>query len=262
MKRLLLAGLLVLAALPAGAEDLPPAVRDALDLELQGRLGEALDRYRSALSTVPALVQDEGLSRPLTVRVFSKAAHLSIDLGQGEEAWDLSARLLAAKNQKAVEAGTLVRLRLLRIQERWAEALDLFDSYAAAWPLPPPSLLLLTEVRRIRAGAQKSPAALETLIRKGGGPASWVLDGSVSFLPGPAEVWDLGVQETVRLQVGAFRDWANALTLIDMLRENGWVPFTDIKAGSGGEKLHLVYVVSRQPASDRARLEAQGLVQP
>ncbi len=261
MNRFLLAGLFALAALSAQGEELPAPVSEAVDLELQGRLGEALDRYRAALSTVPALVQDEALALPLTVRVFSKAAHLSIDLGYGEEAWDLSARLLAAKNQKAAEAGTLVRLRLLRMQERWADGLALFDAYASAWPLPPPSLLLLTEVRRIRAGAQKSPAALEVLIRKGGGPASWVLDGSAALLPGPAEVWDLNVQETARLQVGAFRDWANALTLIDMLRENGWVPFTDVKV-TAGEKLHIVYVVSRQPASDKARLEAQGLSPP
>jgi hypothetical protein len=44
-----------------------------------------------------------------------------------------------------------------------------------------------------------------------------------------------------------------------MLKEKGWTPFIDVKTGAGGEKLHSVYVVSRQPALDRARLEAQGL---
>lgn len=264
MKRWLLVGALSWATASwatdqAGADSLAPLVKEAVQLELEGRLGESLDRYRVALSSVPALVQDEALALPLTVIVFSKAAHLSLDLGYTEEAWDLSARLLAAKNQPSVEAGTLVRLRFLRIQKRWAEGLALFDAYAAAWPLPPPGPSLLLEVQRIRLGSRASTSVVDSLLQKTGGPASWVLSGKASILPGPTEVWDLTVQEPVRLQVGAFKDWSNALTLIDMLREKGWSPFTDVKLGSQGEKLHVVYVVSRQPLSDRVRLEAQGL---
>jgi len=245
-----------------GAQDLPPVVREAVDLELQGRLGEALDRYRAALSSEPVLLQDEGLVQPLTIQVFSKVAHLSVDLGYGEDAWDLAGRLLSVKNQRAAEAGTLIRLRLLRIQDRWTEALALFDEYATAWPLPPPGAPLLLEVQRVRTGSQKSVASIETLVRKNGGPAAWVLDGSVWLLPGPADAWSLKVQETVRLQIGAFKDWGNALTLIDMLREKGWTPFTDVRLTSGGDKLHVVYVISRQAAADRSRLEAQGLLTP
>lgn len=260
MKRLLLVAILVVAPRFVAADDLPPLVREAVDLELQGRLGEALDRYRASLSSVEALVQDEGLAQALTVRVFSKAAHLSIDLGYGEDAWDLGGRLLAAKNQRAAEAGTLVRLRLLRLQERWAEATALFDEYAQSWPLPPPGPALLTEIQRIQAATRVSTTGIEGLVRKGGGPAAWALDGNISLLSSPSEAWDLSIQETVRLQVGAFREWAHALTLIDMLREKGWAPFTDVKVGPTGEKLHVVYLISRQPGPDRARLESQGLV--
>jgi hypothetical protein len=258
VRPLVLVLLTLLLGAPAGAQSLPLVVREAVALELEGKLGEALGRYRAALTSVPSLVQDETMSQALTVRVFSKAAHLSLDLGLGEEAWDLAGRMLSAKNQRAVEAGTLVRMRLLRVQERWAEALELFDQYSQAWPLPPPGPGLLTEVRRVRVSAQKSGAAVEALLRKAGGPASWALQGTLDLLPSPTEAWDLSVTETVRLQVGAFKDWGNALTLIDMLREKGWAPFTDVRS-SGGEKLYLVYVLSRQPASDRSRLEAQGL---
>lgn len=262
MKRLLLVGLLALSVPGAWSDDLPPILQEAVDLELQGRLTEALDRYRAALSAVPDLLQDEALSDPLTIRVFSKAAHLSIDLGYGEEAWDLGGRLWNSKTQKAAEAGTLVRLRLLRLQGRWTEALAAFDAYAASWPLPPPGAALLTEVQRVLQGSQRTGTTFESLIRKGGGPASWVLDRTMELLPSPSDAWRLNVQETVRVQVGAFRDWVNALTLIDMLKEKGWAPFTEVRTGQDGSKLHVVYVVSRQPEADRARLEAQGLLAP
>ncbi len=240
--------MLLVLALPGTAADLPPLVREAVFLELEGRLGEALDRYRAAL-----------LSETPTVFLLSKAAHLSIDLGYGEEAWDLSTQLLAEKGQKAAEAGTLVRMRLYRIQGKWTEALTLFDRYAAQWPLPAPGPTLLSEALRVRLGAKKSGAPVDSLIQKLGGPSGWVLKGNWSFLSGPTETLGLTVQESVRLQVGAFKDWNNALTLIDMLREKGWSPFTEARTNSQGEKLHIVYLVSRQAASDRARLEAQGL---
>jgi len=240
--------------------DLPPLVKEAVQLELEGRSGEALDRYRAALSTEPSLVQDESSSASLTVWVLSKAAHLSIDLGFGEEAWDLGGRLLASPNQGAAEAGTLVRMRLLRLQGRVTEALALFDSYTKDWPLPPPGPGLVSEVWRIRGGSQ-GKAPYEALLTRAGGPAAWVLKGDGSWLVGPTEILGIQVQPAVRLQLGVFKDWGNALTLLDMLREKGWSPFTDVKTNPAGEKLHTVYLVSRQPASDKARLESQGLLQ-
>ncbi len=210
-----LALLLVLAA-PALAD--PAIVREALDLELDGRLGEALDRYRAALASEPELVQDETVTQELTVRVLSKAAHLCMDLGYGEEASDFASRLAGSKNPRAQQEGATVRARLLRLQGK--------------------------------------PAAAPTWTSAA---ASWVKEGSAAFLPSPADAWGLSVQDAVRIQVGAFKDWGNALTLIDMLREKGWSPLTDIKPGAGGP-LHTVYVVSRQPAQDRARLTAQGLL--
>lgn len=210
-----LALLFVLAA-PIDAE--PVAVREALDLELDGRLSEALDRYRDALSSEPTLVQDEAVIQDLTVRVLSKSAHLCIDLGYGEEASDFAARLSASKNPRAQQEGAAVRARLLRLQGKTAAA--------PVW----------TSV-----------------------PATWVNDGSAAYLPSPADALGLSVQDTVRIQVGAFKDWSNALTLIDMLREKGWAPLTDIKNGTAGP-LHTVYVISRQPAQDRTRLASQGLL--
>jgi hypothetical protein len=210
-----LALLLALAG-PAAAD--PAVVRDALDLELDGRLGEALDRYRAALASEPELVQDEAAAQDLTVRVLSKAAHLCIDLGYGEEASDFASRLSASKNPRAQQEGASVRARLQRLQGKTATP----PSWSSA-------------------------------------PASWVKDGSAGYLPSPADAWGLTVQDSVRIQVGAFKDWSNALTLIDMLREKGWSPLTDVKAGPTGP-LHTVYVVSRQPAQDRARLAAQGLL--
>jgi hypothetical protein len=208
--------LLLLLAAPVGAD--PAVVREALDLELDGRLGEALDRYRVALASEPELVQDEAVAQDLTVRVLSKAAHLCIDLGYGEEASDFASRLTASKNPRAQQEGAGVRARLLRLQGKTAAA--------SAWS---------------------------------SAPASWVRDGSAAYLPSPADAWGLTVQDSVRIQVGAFKDWGNALTLIDMLREKGWSPLTDVKTGTGGP-LHTVYVVSRQPVQDRARLVAQGLL--
>jgi hypothetical protein len=208
--------LLLILAAQAHAE--PPVVREALDLELDGRLGEALERYRAALASEPALVQDEAVAQDLTVRVLSKSAHLCIDLGYGEEASDFAARLAASKNPRAQQEGAAIRARLLRLQGK--------SALAPVWT---------------------------------SAPASWVKDGSAAYLPSPADALGLTVQDSVRIQVGAFKDWNNALTLIDMLREKGWAPLTDVKAGPAGP-LHTVYVVSRQPAQDRARLAAQGLL--
>jgi len=248
-------GFLLLTSTTLWAGDLPPMVKEAVALELDGRCSEALDRYRSALSGEPTLARDESASAPLTVMVLSKTAHLSIDLGLGEEAWDLGGRLLAAPNRAAAEAGTLVRMRLLRLQGRGAEALALFSAFSKNWPAASPGMALLSEVWRLRDGAP-----YQALLLASGGPASWVVQGTGSWLVGPSEVLGIQVQDSVRLQLGVFKDWGNALTLVDMLREKGWSPFTDMKTNAAGEKLHMVYVVSRQPASDRARLEAQGLL--
>ena len=233
-------------------------VREALQMELDGRLGEALDQYRVALATEPSLVQDEATAQVLTIRVVSKAANLSIDLGYGEDAWDLGTRLLSAKNATASAAGTLVHLRLLRLQGRWPEAVKAADDYAKAWPKAPPTGALLSEEQRIFAGAKKGGSA-EVLGQKLTGPQAWVLEGDWSLLTNPTEAYGVKVQESVRLQVGAFKDWGHALTLINMLREKGWVPFTEVKITATGVKLHAVYVISRQAKADRARLESQGL---
>lgn len=241
----------------AGAEGLPPVVQDAVRLELEGRLSEALDGYRTALTAEP-LVSDEDLEAPATVLALSKAAHLAIDLGQGEEAWDLGSRLLGSKNASAVEAGTLVRMRLLRLQGRYAEALAANEAYAKAFPRGESSPALLTEIWRLRSLTGR-PGSVAGLIDQRGGVAAWVVNRQVALVPGPTEALGLVFQEPTKLQVGAFADWGHALTLIDMLREKGWVPQTEVKTGPRGGKLHVVYVVSRQPASDRARLEAQGL---
>lgn len=254
-KFLVVLGLVLAGVL--GADPLPETVQDAVKLELSGRLAEALEGYRSALVSEP-LVDDEGLVLPATVFALAKAAHLAIDLGQGEEAWDLASRLLGGKNADAVEAGTLIRMRMLRLQGRYTEALALNEAYAKAYPQGASSPSLLTEVWRTRALAGK-PGTVGSLIEKRGGAAAWVVKNDAELLAGPTDALGLAFQEPTRLQVGAFQDWGHALTLIDMLREKGWVPQTEVKTGPKGEKLHVVYVVSRQPATDRSRLEAQGL---
>ena len=242
------------------AEGLPPMVKDAVQLELDGRPAEALDRYRTALTTEPTLIQDEALTLPLTIRVVSKAAHLSIDLGYGDEAWDWGGRLLAAKNRAAAEAGTLIRMRILRLQGKIAEAEGLFDAYARDWPQPPPGTGLLWEVWRLRTAGSTDSASSEGLLARVGGPAAWVVKGDWSWFPEPADALGIDVAPTSRVQVGAFKDWTNALTLIDMLREKGWSPFTEVRTNGAGEKLHVVYLITRQLVADRARLLAQGLL--
>ena len=256
-----LAAVFLLLGFPGlpGALDLPGSVREAVLLELDGRTSEALEAYRSALATESSLVQDEDLSNPVSVFVLAKAAHLSIDLGYGEEAWDLGGRLLATKTQVSAEAGTLVRMRLLRLQGKAAQARSLFEAYIQSWPLPGPGPGLLAEMRLVASSLGKSSAAVELVLSNQKGPASEVLQGDWSLLPGPTEALGISVLDVVRIQVGAFKDWPNALTLVDMLREKGWSPLTDVKPGPGGTKLHSVYVVSRQPQADRARLAAQGL---
>lgn len=258
MRRLLASWGLVLW-LGSGAWALSSQVKDALQLELEGRLSEALELYRAALSSDSLLVQDEALAQADTVLVLSKAAHLSIDLGQGEEAWDLGGRLLASSNPRAREAGTLVRMRVLRLQGRWTEALDLYQ-VLVAWLAPQaPGPQVVAEAWRLRSLSRQLSTGLLALIEGRPGPAHWVVKGQWGAVVGPSEGLRLTVVEPVRLQVGAFQDWGHALTLIDMLREKGWVPFTSVKTGALGEKLHVVYIVSRQPESDRQRLEAQGL---
>jgi hypothetical protein len=167
--------------------------------------------------------------------------------------------LLGAKNRAGVEAGTLVRMRLLRLQGKTTQARSTFDAYIQAWPLPGPGPGLLAEVRLDALTLGRSSAAVESVLGNQKGPAAQVLQGDWSLLRGPTEPLGISVQEVVRIQVGAFKDWPNALTLVDMLREKGWSPLTDVKPGPGGTKLHSVYVVSRQPQADRARLAAQGL---
>ena len=247
---------LVLAA-PSWAEELPTVISEAVQWELQGRLGEALEQYRSALSSETIFVQDEALALPLTIRVYSKAAHLSIDLGYGEEAWDLAGRLLLGKNPSAVAAGTLVRMRLLRLQGKGPEALSLYNGFLKTGLGP--DLALATEAKRIRSSLNKPSATVDSEVGQATGPWAWVNQGDADLLSSPTEALGLKVQENTRLQVGAFKDWNRALTLVDILREKGWSPFTDVKLNAAGEKLHLVYVISRQPEADRARLEAEGL---
>jgi hypothetical protein len=242
--------------LPAG--DLPTVVKEAVQLELDGHGSEALDRYRAALTTDPTLTQDEAVALPLTVTVLSKAAHLSIDLGYGEEAWDLSGRLLAAKNQAAVEAGTLVRMRLLRLQGKTAAALALYAAYAKDWPQSSPGPGIATEVWRLRTTGGR-PGPDDTVLKKPG-PAFWAVQGTWAWLPSPGDALGLTVQEAVRLQIGVFKDWNNALTVINMLREKGWSPLTEARTSAAGETLHVIYVISRQPITDKARLAAQGLL--
>jgi hypothetical protein len=203
---------LVLSAVSVYAD--PPVVREALDLELDGRLGEALERYRAALVSEPSLVQDETAAQDLTVRVLVKAAYLSMDLGYGEEASDFASRLSASKNVLARQQAPAVRLRLTSLQGQGSAVFD---------PGPP-----------------------------------WL--SGVIILPSAADAIGLAVQDSVRIQLGAFKDWSNALTLIDMLREKGWSPLTDVKTSANGDRLHVVYVVSREPAQDRSRLAAQGLL--
>jgi len=237
-----------------GALELPPLAEEGLRLELEGRLSEALDRYRAALAGEETLADDEDLSRPATVFVVSKAAQLAGGLGQAEEAWDLGGRLLSARNPAAVEAGTLVRMRLLRLDGRPDEALALAAAFGRQFPRVSVGPGLQVETARCRQAAGLPASSVPT-----SGPPAWVRQGPAVLQPDPAEAWGLSVQESVRLQVGAFQDWGHALTLIDMLREKGWVPQTAVKTGAGGEKLHVVYIVSRQPQADRGRLEAQGL---
>ncbi len=251
----ILAAALVLGAAGLVAAEVPPSVKEAVQLELAGRLSESLDRYRSALTEEP-LVQDDATALPLTIFVVSKAAHLAMDLGLGEDAWDWGSRLVSARNRQAAEAGALVRMRLLRLQGRIPEALKAYDSFVAAWPQASPGPALLSEVRRARAGTKKPGS--DDALKKSGGPALWVLQGDAERLPSPSDVMGLTVVESTRLQVGAFREWGHAQTLISMLKEKGWNPVTEVKVSSG-TRFHVVYVVSRQPKADRARLVAEGL---
>lgn len=167
---------------------------------------------------------------------------------------------MASPSAETVEAGTLVRMRLLGLQGRTADALALFTDFGRRFPQAVPGPSLVTEAWRLRRASGKAADDLVSLLTKREGPGAWVLQGGWRRLPGPAEAWGLTFQETVRLQVGAFQDWGHALTLIDMLREKGWVPFVDLKTTAAGDRLHLVYIVSRQPDSDRERLGAQGLL--
>lgn len=217
--------LLGLLSLPLGALDLPPTVAEALQLELQGRLDEALDQYTAALSSDEALASDARVSLATTAYALTKAAHLAIDLGRGDEAWDWAGRLLSSEVPAAVQAGTVLKARLLRLAGRDAEA----KALAKATPAPP------------------------------SGPNAWVASGAWWTLPSAGERWGLTITEAVRLQVGAFADWGHALTLVDMLREQGWVPQTEAKVSKAGEKLYVVSVLTRQPEVDRSRLAAQGL---
>lgn len=227
--------------------DLPPAAADALRLELQGRMGEAFDRYLAALSSDELLSDDSDAQRPETIYVLSKAAFLALDLGKGEEAWDLAGRLLSSPVLSGVQPGAVVRLRLLRLQGRPNDAEALIAQLNRRFPQGPWGVSFRNEVAKLR-GNEPSP------YRDKSAGSDWTL------IETPADQWGVPFQESVRVSVGAFQDWGRALTLIDMMREKGWVPLVDIRTNSQGVRLNLVYIISRDPNTDRQRLHAQGLL--
>ena len=140
-----------------------------------------------------------------------------------------------------------------RLAGNQSKARTLYDNLIKTGVVPGPGLRAeLLKVRLPDHGAASS-------VSKENGPASQVAAGNCTQLPGPVDVLGIKVLETSRIQVGAFKDWANALTLVEMLREKGWSPLTQVKTVGSGEKLHVVYVISRQPETDRTRLTAQGL---
>ncbi len=82
---------------------------------------------------------------------------------------------------------------------------------------------------------------------------------STSFPPLPGASWLSGGKAGpyTRFQLGAYRDWNRARTQLDILLENGWVPFVEDRF-VGKERLVAVFLVSRQASQDLKLLKAQG----
>ena len=256
MLRLLLTVLLACGALlPSWALELPGTVREAVRLELAGRLTEALEAYRSALSSEESLIQDESAAKSETIYTLVHAANIAIDLGYGEEAAVLATRLKDSPQDEAQFKGLAIQMRLLRLEGRPQDAIQAYEAVKDHTSCP-----VSVRVERERSLELLKQAPESSPSKAAAGPELWWHSGQAQLLPSAADTFGLKVEMAVKLPLGAFRSWDNALTLIDMLREKGWSPLTDVKRTSGAPPLYLVSILSRQPETDRKRLKDQDLL--
>ena len=153
------------------ATDLSVA-RQALRLELSGRLNEALEQYHVVLLSRDFSAENTADSKALRAFLLAKMAWISISLGEVEEAWDLGGQLVSLGTAEAVTSGKLIRLRL-----QGKESSPPWAPPAAAANLSDPGQLLRSlpgRYWRIQVGAFKvwthTRTLLDMLLEKGWSP--------------------------------------------------------------------------------------------
>ena len=146
--------------------------RQALRLELSGRLKEALEQYHVVLLSRDFASENTADSKALRTFLLAKMAWISVSLGEVEEAWDLGGQLVSVGTQESVRSGKLVRLRL-----QGKETLPPWPLASAATKLSDPGQLWGSppgRYWRIQLGAFKTwthtRTLLDMLVEKGWSP--------------------------------------------------------------------------------------------
>ncbi len=91
----------------------------------------------------------------------------------------------------------------------------------------------------------------------GGGIAPWKVPVGWKILADPSGLFPASVASYARLQLGAFRDWSHARTLLDMLAEKGWVAWVEDRVVKK-ERLQAIFVLSHSASIDLKQLKDQG----
>lgn len=233
-------GLLAVSGLAAQAKE----VKAASLAELGGDLTKAYQLYKALADS----------SDPL---VLAKCGHLAVSLGLIDEAADYSSRLLAQKSASAQQEGTLLKMKVFRLQGRSKLAQKLFEDFSQTSLFTKPSAALLNEALLLYPENSEDWNRLASLMEESC-PEALARSGSWSFLPDPGELYRNPKSSTaVRLQIGVFRDWGNVQSQVQKLKSSQWVPLVE-KTSKNSKELFILYIMSENPNEDLKKLKAQG----
>ena len=247
--------LFLLALCPAWgvAQDLSEALKEASVLELQGHYGQALDAYQNVL----ALPGGVNLPQP---RI--KAAFLALDLGRWDTAQSLAEPLVSSSDLSAAQLGLVALMRSYRLTNRASQAWLTFEQWRKQHHCP----LTWNLAREAFQCAEHIPSVslaemnhFQTILKsRPEGVAAYLQNGQAESLPVPPVVASSSLTRSPAvLQLGVFRDRANAENETQRLRIQGWQPQL-IKSRQAGFDLYLVRISSRNPQQDLQKLKALG----
>lgn len=235
-------GLMVIQGLPAQTKDLKAASL----AELSGDLPRAFQLYKTL----------DQVNDPL---IMTKCGHLALSLGLTEEAADFASRLMGSKNPATQQEGALLKMKILRVQGRIKLAQSLFEDYSKTYPLQKPSPAFLMEALKLYGDNSPEKKRLAALIDESS-PDALVLSGRWNGLPDPCEMGigdDTKVLNSVKIQLGVFRDWVNVQKQVQKLKDAQWVPLVET-INKDGKDLYYLYVMSANINDDLKKMKTQG----